>query len=232
MFTRTVAIALCMTLAATPAHASLILFLGTPQRIVVAADSKVGGSPEQVARYPRAGCKVAIDGRFVVGAGGERYLFRGARGVLELWRDLRAPAEALPARWQRLTDALLGEFVSDPPRDAQVGVAGFEKGLPTVVGANFDAPPGVRRLAVSNAGRAQDRISVVVPMVTDEGIDRVALHLALRAARTEDAVVALARRVIGEQARRFSDRVGGDVDIAIVEPGKDARWHTVKDACR
>jgi hypothetical protein len=216
------------------ADASLILALGTPQRIVVAADSLVHTfdkrgrvgllPPEDLRMWRRAGCKVAISGPLIFGQGGQRDPFFGQhRGALEVWDALAAVSrESVTARMDRLVRTLLREPLA----------AGFDEHVPVVSAAELHASAGASHFTVYRKDGSSDAPFFVVPVIEITNIDTGAILAALKRPMTEQDVIAMAERVIREQARRTPGTVGGPIDVAVVTPGAQARWVTVKPGCQ
>jgi hypothetical protein len=237
MTRRLAIVAVCAVLTvATPAvaSASLVICVGTAERIVCACDSRAwlfdadrgpGVTAGTRLRYEDTHSKIDIAGRFIIGATGDSLAEQsGGLGVWLTWRALPpGQTETAAQYFMRLLRGLDAHMVPWPrPLAAAVGVFGFAPVPDGAVGTITCAPGGKPEIA---DGTRADRFPIIAVWGWEEfdwsGI-KGRLKLRLAADPNEHDTAALLRAEILGAARQ-TDLVGGPIHIAVVD-AQGARW--------
>jgi len=216
---------------AQSATATVVLVLGTRERIVVAADSRmswVTALDAEPTRFKDTECKVLLDSPLVLGIAGVQ---RGDDFDVPIeWMKLRGRGDTVFERAAALNAALAKLDVRQAPFTAPltVVVAGFFRRDPAAALTQFELRPGEPHpIRVKQNGGAATPLVLVVG--ESESVDDDALHVRLKQPITEQELVALAEKTIHEEALHHRT-VGGDIDVAVID-GKGARWVHVKRQC-
>jgi hypothetical protein len=196
---------------------SITIFLGTPDRIVAACDSRARDG----STYHDGVKKIDIDKDTIFGATGIGAIPMAA------WKNTSAvPGESAESRALRLVSTMQSSLVAGPyPTTFVYGVCGFRDGQPDAYVVKAGVEPGTTRVAIAQQGSMGAPFALVLGW-DDQG-DKAALVQrdilpTLHRNPTEAEMTTLARNLVARAAAQ-SPKVGGATHVAVLDAG-GPRW--------